>query len=160
MKGAGNTISCNGEIMTEEILKMNIMEIMEMIPHRYPFLLVDRITECVPGKYSKGYKNISMNEDFFNGHFPGNPIFPGVLQLEAMAQCSAPILLALDAFKGKLALFAAMENVRFKSIVRPGDRFDMEVELTKLKGPIGKVHAVGYVDGKVVVEADMTVAMK
>lgn len=146
--------------MSEEKLSFDIVEIINMIPHRYPFLLVDRITECVPGKYSKGYKNVSMNEDFFNGHFPGNPIMPGVLQLEALAQCSAPILLTLDQFKGKLALFAGMENVRFKSIVRPGDRFDMEIELLKLKGPIGKSHAIGYVDGKVVVEADMTVAMK
>lgn len=146
--------------MSEEKISLDITEIMNMIPHRYPFLLVDRITECVPGKYSKGYKNVSMNEDFFNGHFPGNPIMPGVLQLEAMAQCSAPILMSLAAFKDKLCLFAAMENVRFKTIVRPGDRFDMEIQLIKLKGPIGKVHAVGSVDGKIAVEADMTVAMK
>lgn len=146
--------------MPEEKLSFDTVQIMDMIPHRYPFLLVDKITECVPGKYAKGYKNLTMNEGFFQGHFPGNPIMPGVLQLEAMAQCSAPILLALDEFKGKLALFAAMENVRFKSIVRPGDRFDMELELYKLRGPIGKCHAVGYVDGKVVVEADLTVCMK
>lgn len=146
--------------MSEEKLSFDIIEIIDMIPHRYPFLLVDRITECVPGKYAKGYKNLTMNEPFFQGHFPGNPIMPGVLQIEAMAQCSAPILLTLDQFKGKLALFAGMDNVRFKNIVRPGDRLDMEIELLKLKGPIGKSHAVGYVDGKVVVEADMTVAMK
>lgn len=146
--------------MTEEKLSFDTMEIMEMIPHRYPFLLVDRITECVQGKYAKGYKNITMNEEFFQGHFPGNPIMPGVLQLEALAQCSAPILLTMDAFKDKLTLFAGMENVRFKNIVRPGDRLDMEIQLVKLKGAIGKCHAVGYVDGKVVVEADMTVAMK
>lgn len=145
---------------TEEKLSFDIMEIMEMIPHRYPFLLVDKITECVPGKYAKGYKNLTMNEEFFQGHFPGNPIMPGVLQLEAMAQCSAPILMTLDSFRGKLCLFAAMENIRFKMIVRPGDRFDMDVQLTKLKGPIGKVHAIGSVDGKIAVEADMTVAMK
>lgn len=146
--------------MSEEKFSFDIMQIMEMIPHRYPFLLVDRITECIPGKYSKGYKNLTMNEEFFQGHFPNNPIMPGVLQLEAMAQCSAPILLTMDEYKGKLLLFAAMENVRFKSIVRPGDKLEMEVEMLKLKGPIGKCHAVGYVDGKVAVEADMTVAMK
>lgn len=146
--------------MSEEKISLDITEIMNMIPHRYPFLLVDRITECVPGKYSKGYKNLSMNEEFFQGHFPGNPIMPGVLQLEAMAQCAAPILLALDEYKGKLCLFAAMENVRFKNIVRPGDRFDMEIEMTKIKGPIGKVHAKGFVNGQITVEADMTVAMK
>ena len=146
--------------MADEILSFDIMQITEMIPHRYPFLLVDRITECVPGKYAKGYKNLTMNEEFFQGHFPNNPIMPGVLQVEAMAQCSAPILCTLEQFKGKLALFAALENVRFKNIVRPGDRLDMEIQLTKLKGPIGKCHAVGTVDGKVVVEADMTVCMK
>lgn len=146
--------------MSEEKISLDIMQIMDIIPHRYPFLLVDKITECVPGKYSKGYKNVTMNEEFFQGHFPENPIMPGVLQLEAMAQCSAPILLTMDAYKGKLCLFAGMENVRFKSIVRPGDRFDMEIEMVKLKGPIGKCHAVGYVDGKIAVEADMTVAMK
>jgi len=145
---------------TEEKISFDIMEIMKMIPHRYPFLMVDKITECVPGKYAKGYKNLTMNEEFFQGHFPGNPIMPGVLQLEAMAQCSAPILMTLSAFKDKLCLFAGMENVRFKTIVRPGDRFDMDVQLTKLKGPIGKVHAIGSVDGKVAVEADMTVCMK
>ena len=146
--------------MADETLSMDIMEIMEMIPHRYPFLLVDRITECVPGKYAKGYKNLTMNEAFFQGHFPNNPIMPGVLQLEALAQCSAPILMTLPQFKDKLALFAGMENVRFKNIVRPGDRLDMEIELLKLKGPIGKSHAVGKVNGNIVVEADMTVAMK
>lgn len=146
--------------MSEEKISLDIVEIMKMIPHRYPFLLVDKITECVPGKYAKGYKNLTMNEEFFQGHFPGNPIFPGVLQLEAMAQCSAPILMSLNTFKDKLCLFASMENVRFRTIVRPGDKFEMEIQLTKLKGPIGKVHAVGSVDGKVAVEADMTVAMK
>ena len=141
---------------TKEVLSFDTMQIMEMIPHRFPFLLVDRITECVPGKYAKGYKNLTMNEQFFQGHFPGNPIMPGVLQVEAMAQCSAPVLLSLDKFKGKLALFASIENVRFKGIVRPGDRLDMRIDLVKLKGPIGKSHGVGTVDGNIVVEADMT----
>lgn len=143
----------------EEVLSYDIKGIMDLIPHRYPFLLVDKITECVPGKYSKGYKNLTMNEEFFQGHFPNNPIMPGVLQIEAMAQCSAPILLTLDKFKDKLALFAGIENARFKGVVRPGDRLDMEIELLKLKGPIGKSHAKGFVDGKLVVEADMTVCM-
>jgi 3-hydroxyacyl-[acyl-carrier-protein] dehydratase len=145
---------------TEEKLSLDTMEIMEMIPHRYPFLLVDRITECVPGKYVKGYKNLTMNEAFFQGHYPGNPIMPGVLQIEAMAQCSAPLILTLEEYKGKTPLFASMDNVRFKNSVRPGDKFEMEIELLKLRGPIGKSHAVGYVDGEVVVEADMTVFMK
>lgn len=146
--------------MTEEVLSFDIMQIMDMIPHRYPFLLVDRITECIPGKYSKGYKNLTMNEEFFQGHFPNNPIMPGVLQLEALAQCSAPILMCLPEYKGKLTLFAGADNVRFKNIVRPGDRLEMCVEMVKLKGPIGKCHAVGKVDGKVCIEADMTVCLK
>lgn len=145
---------------TEEKLSFDTIEIMKMIPHRYPFLLVDKITECIPGKYAKGYKNITINEEFFNGHFPGNPIMPGVLQLEALAQCAAPILLSLDEFRGKLALFGGMNNVRFKNIVRPGDKFEMDVQVLKLKGPIGKSHSIGYVNGKVVVEADMTVVIK
>lgn len=145
---------------TKEILSFDSMQIMEMLPHRYPFLLVDRITECVSGEYSKGYKNLTMNEEFFQGHFPGNPIMPGVLQLEAMAQCAAPILLTMNQFENKLALYAGVENARFKNIVRPGDRFDMEIELTKLKGPVCKAHGVGKVDGKVCVEADMTFAIR
>lgn len=149
--------------MTDEqktILTYDCRQIMDLLPHRYPFLLVDRITECVPGEYAVGYKNLTWNEPFFQGHFPGNPIMPGVLQVEAMAQCSAPVLLSMDKFKGKLALFAAMDNVRFKGIVRPGDRLDMRIELLKLKGPIGKSHGVGMVNGNVVVEADMTCCIK
>lgn len=138
---------------------MDIMEIMEMIPHRYPFLLVDRITEFVPGKYSKGYKNLTANEMFFNGHFPGNPIMPGVLQIEAMAQMAAPILLSLDQYKGKLALFAAVDKVRFKSIVRPGDKLEMEAYMTKIRGSISKCDARAYVDGKLCVEAEITIAL-
>jgi len=144
----------------DQIITMNTQQIMEMIPHRYPFLLVDRITECVPGKYSYGYKNLTMNESFFQGHFPGMPIMPGVLQVEAMAQCSAPLVLSLPAYKGKLCLFASMEKVRFKGSVLPGDKFEMKIELLKLKGPIAKSRGTGYVDGKVVVEADMTCFMK
>ena len=145
---------------TKEVLSFDIMQIMDLIPHRYPFLLVDRITECVPGKYAKGYKNLTMNEAFFFCFFPNNPIMPGVLQLEAIAQCSAPILMTMPEFKGKLALYAGVDGVRFKNIVRPGDKFEMEVELTKVKGPICKAHGIGRVDGKVCVEADMTFAIK
>ena len=144
----------------KKILSYDAMDILKLIPHRYPFLLVDRITECIPGEYAIGYKNLTWNEPFFQGHFPENPIMPGVLQVEAMAQCSAPLLLSMEKFQGKLALFAAMDNVRFKGIVRPGDRLDMRIDLLKLKGVIGKSHGVGMVDGKIVVEADMTVCMK
>ena len=141
-------------------ISLDTVQIMELIPHRYPFLLVDRITECIPLKYSKGYKNLTANEEFFQGHFPNNPIMPGVLQVEALAQTAAPILLTQDQYKGKLALFAGVDNCRFKNVVRPGDRFDMEVYMTKIKGPIAKCEARGYVDGKLCVEAELTVAIK
>lgn len=149
----------NTENVKDEVLQMDITQIMEMIPHRYPFLLIDRITECVPGKYCKGYKNLSFNEPFFQGHFPGNPIMPGVLQTEAMAQLGAGILLTLPEYKGKLIVYAGIDNCRFKKIVRPGDRLDMVVELVKVRGPIIKSHGKATVDGKIAVEADMTFSL-
>ncbi len=143
--------------MSEETktISLDIMEIMEMIPHRYPFLLVDRITECVPGKCAKGYKNVTMNENFFNGHFPNNPIMPGVLQIEALAQLSSGIIMTIPEYKGKLALFAGIDGVRFKKVVRPGDKFEMESELMKVKGPIAKIKCKAKVDEKIVVEAEL-----
>ena len=141
-------------------ISLDYSEILEMLPHRYPFLLVDRITECVPAQYSKGYKNVSFNEPFFQGHFPENPIMPGVLQIEALAQTAAPILMLLEQYRGKLTLFAGVDNAKFKNIVRPGDRLDMETEVIKMKGPIAKCMGRSFVDGKLCTEATLTVALK
>ena len=141
-------------------ISLDYSQILEMLPHRYPFLLIDRITECVPAQYSKGYKNVSFNEPFFQGHFPENPIMPGVLQIEALAQTAAPILMLMDEYKGKLTLFAGVEGAKFKNIVRPGDKLEMETECLKIKGPIAKCIGRSYVDGKLCTEATLTVALK
>ena len=138
-----------------EAKSYNITEIMELIPHRFPFLLVDRITECVPGKYVKGYKNVSINEDFFNGHFPGKPVMPGVLMVEALAQLSAGIVMTMPEYAGKLALFAGIDGVRFKRVVIPGDKLEMHSEVLKLKGPIIKTKCTATVDGQLAVEAEL-----
>ena len=148
--------------MTQEIapLTLDILEIMKLLPHRYPFLLVDRITECVPGKYVKGYKNVTMNENFFQGHFPENPVMPGVLQVEALAQLSAGILMTLPEYKGKLALFAGIDGIRFKKIVRPGDKLEMCAEITKIKGPVAKAKIRAEVDSQLVVEGEIMVSIQ
>ncbi|MCQ2957323.1 MAG: 3-hydroxyacyl-ACP dehydratase FabZ [Candidatus Gastranaerophilales bacterium] len=147
-------------MMSENVTKsMDINEILKMLPHRYPFLLVDRITECESEKYVKGYKNVTYNEPFFQGHFPDYPIMPGVLQIEALAQISAAIIHELPQYQNKLAVFAGIDNARFKKAVKPGDRLDMYSELTKTRGPIVKCHVKGSVDGQLAVEADLTVSV-
>ena len=138
-----------------DIVQFDVLDMMKLIPHRYPFLLVDRVTECIIGKSCKGYKNLTMNEEFFQGHFPNMPVFPGVLQLEAIAQMCASVLLPLDEYKDKLFFYAGIDGVRFRKQVKPGDRFDMEAEITKKKGPIVKANARGYVDGQLAVEAEL-----
>lgn len=139
---------------------MNTTEIMKILPHRYPFLLIDRVTEVVEGKSVKGYKNVSMNEPFFQGHFPGQPIMPGVLVLEALAQTGAVAVLSMEEFKGKTPLFAGADKVRWRGMVTPGDRLDLECEIIKFKGPIGIGKAKASVDGKKVCEAEIMFAMK
>lgn len=132
-----------------EAKMLNTIEIQKLIPHRYPFLLVDRILELEPGVRAVGLKNVTMNEPFFQGHFPGNPLMPGVLIVEALAQVGAVALMSMEEYKGKLAVFAGIDNVRFKKQVTPGDTLRMEVTLDSIRRGIGKGTAVAYVDDKV-----------
>lgn len=133
----------------------DIRRIIETLPHRYPFLLVDRVTEHIPGQHIKGYKNVTINEPFFQGHFPGDPIMPGVLQLEALAQLGALLMLQTEPARGKMMVFAGMDRVRFRRMVIPGDRLDMECVLTKFRFPIGKSLCKASVNGEVAVEAEL-----
>ncbi|MGC5324946.1 3-hydroxyacyl-ACP dehydratase FabZ [Brevibacillus sp. SYSU BS000544] len=139
---------------------LDINQIMEILPHRYPFLLVDRITDLQVGKRAVGIKNVTMNEPFFQGHFPQYPVMPGVLIVEALAQVGGVAVLSVEENKGKLALFAGIDDFRFKEQVKPGDQLELEVELTRLRGSIGKGHAVARVAGKVVAEGDMLFAIQ
>jgi 3-hydroxyacyl-[acyl-carrier-protein] dehydratase len=138
---------------------LDIEQIRSILPHRYPFLLVDRMIEIVPNKSAKGYKNVSANEEFFNGHFPGNAIFPGVLICEALAQVGAVLLLSDENNKGKLALFAGIDKVRFRRKVVPGDRLDMEIEVMAVRGHIGKIKGIASVDGEIACEGEMMFAL-
>ena len=137
-----------------------IEQIKEVIPHRYPFLLVDRILEVEEGKRAVGIKSVTANEEFFNGHFPDYNVMPGVLIVEALAQVGAFAVLKMEQNQGKLAFFAGIENCRFKRQVVPGDQLRLEVELTKLRGPIGKGRATATVDGEVACTAELTFAIK
>jgi 3-hydroxyacyl-[acyl-carrier-protein] dehydratase len=134
-------------------------EIQKILPHRYPFLLVDRIDELEPGVRAKGVKCVSVNEPFFQGHFPGNPIMPGVLIVEALAQVGAVAILVLPENKNKLALFARIDDLRFKQQVLPGDVLDLEVEIVKVRGPIGKGMATATVRGQLAARGELTFAL-
>ena len=139
---------------------LDINRIRATLRHRYPFLLVDRILELEPAKRAVGLKNVTVNEAFFTGHFPDNPIMPGVLILEAMAQVAGVLLLSSIHNQGKLALFAGMDGVRFRKIVVPGDQLISEVTFLKVKREIGKVAAVARVDGEVVAEGEFLFALR
>ncbi len=139
---------------------MDIKQILSVLQHRYPFLLVDRILELEPGKRAVGLKNVTVNEPFFMGHFPGNPIMPGVLIVEAMAQVGGVLLLATTGNEGKLAFFAGIDKMRFRRPVLPGDQLRTEVTLLKVKGDIGRVGVVGTVEGQVVAEGEYLFALR
>lgn len=138
---------------------LDIEEIRSILPHRYPFLLVDRILELEPGKRAVGLKNVTINEEFFKGHFPGHAVMPGVLVMEAMAQVGGVLLLSMTGNAGKLAYFGGMDKVRFHKPVLPGDTLITEVELLKKRGSFGKVKVKGRVDNEVVAEAECTFAL-
>ncbi len=138
---------------------LSIQEIMALIPHRYPFLLVDRIVELEPGVRAVGEKLVSANEPYFQGHFPGNPIMPGVLILEALAQTGAVAALSLPEHAGKLVLFAGIDGVRFKRVVRPGDTLRLAVQLEKMRRGIGKGQARATVADQLACEAELLFAL-
>lgn len=138
---------------------LNNKEIQNIIPHRYPFLLVDKITEIEYGKKAIGIKNVTVNEPFFSGHFPGNPIMPGVLIVEAMAQVGAVAILGAEEHKGKLAVFTGIDKLRFKKQVVPGDTLRIEVEMTAIKLSIGKAKASAFVDDKLAASGELMFAI-
>lgn len=133
-------------------------QIQAILPHRYPFLLVDRIVELEEGKRAVGMKNVTMNEEFFKGHFPQYPVMPGVLIVEALAQISAVIMLTKVGNEGRLGLLAGIDHCRFKKQVKPGDQLHLEVEITRVKGAVGKGRGIAMVDGEIVCETDLVFA--
>jgi len=135
---------------------LNINEIKEIIPHREPFLLIDRIDEYVPGVSAKGIKNVTYNEYFFRGHFPQEPVMPGVLIVEALAQTGAVSILSLEDNKGKTAYFAGLDKVKFKRKVIPGDTLELSVEIIRKKGPVGIGKGIATVNGKLAVSCELT----
>ena len=138
---------------------INNVEIQKIIPHRYPFLLVDKILEIEYGKKAVGIKNVTINEPFFQGHFPGIPIMPGVLIVEAMAQVGAVAILGMEENKGKLAVFAGIDKLRFKRQVVPGDTIKMEIEILSFKMGIGKAKAAAYVEGEIAAAGELMFAI-
>lgn len=139
---------------------LDVQQIKEIIPHRYPFLLVDKVTEIEAEKRVVGIKNVTINEPFFQGHFPDYPVMPGVLILEAIAQVGAIAVLGIEQNKGKIGFLAGIDKCRFKRQVKPGDQLRLEVEIIRMKGPIGKGKGIATVDGEVACEAEIMFAIQ
>ena len=138
---------------------LDIKQIQEIIPHRHPFLLVDYIEDYEPGEYAVGYKCVSYREDFFAGHFPQEPVMPGVLTIEALAQVGAVAVLSKEENKGKIGYLAKVDKCRFKGKIVPGDKVRLETKLIRAKGPIGIGEATASVEGKIVLSAELTFAV-
>ena len=139
---------------------LNTQQIMDILPHRSPFLLIDTVEELEPGVKCVAKKNVTMNEPHFMGHFPGNPVMPGVLIIEAMAQVGAVSLLSDDKYKGKTPLFGGIKNAKFRRKVVPGDVLRMEVEMTRVRGPLGIGEGKAYVDGELCAQAELVFAIQ
>lgn len=145
--------------MTDEQTILTTEQIEALIPHRFPFLLIDRVVELEPGSRAVAIKNVTANEWFFQGHFPDRPIMPGVLIVEALAQAGSVAALSSDAHKGKLGLFAGIDGMRFRRRVVPGDQLRLEVELERIRGPVGVAKARATVDGERAAEGKLTFAL-
>ena len=140
---------------------LGIEEIMKALPHRYPFLLVDRILEMEEKKRIVGLKNVTINEPFFQGHFPGHPIMPGVLIIEAMAQVGGILLMGqIEDYQSKVVYFMSLDNVKFRRPVKPGDQLRFELDMLQIRGMVCKMHGVAKVDGEIVCEADMAAMVR
>jgi len=158
MLGAGMPDPASPE--SPSAITLDALQIQALIPHRPPFLLVERVIELEPGKRIVGLKNVSLEKDaYLRGHFPGNPVMPGVLIVEALAQIGAVLVLHDPAHTGKLPLFARIDNCRFRQQVRPGDTLRLEVEVTSFRDPVGKAHGRAFVGDKLACEADLTFAL-
>ena len=142
--------------MEKELKHLDVKQIEEIIPHRHPFLLVDYIEDYEPGAYAVGYKCVTFREDFFKGHFPEQPVMPGVLIVEALAQTGAVAILSQEENRGKIAFFGGIDKCKFKRKVVPGDKLRLETRIIRQKGPVGVGEAIATVDGQVAVKAQLT----